>query len=84
MQRGEQCLLDADFAVEQIKDRDDGVGRARGGGDDALAAGQRLLVDAGDDGGIDVAGAEAGVREQQPRATGSEKTCQFRASTVAA
>jgi hypothetical protein len=38
-----------------------------------LAAGQAVLVDAGDDGRIDILAAGAGVREQQARAAGVEK-----------
>jgi hypothetical protein len=54
VQRGEQGLLDADFAIEQIQQRHDGIGRAGGGGDQLLVAGQAVLVDAGDDGRIDI------------------------------
>jgi hypothetical protein len=84
MQRGEQHLFDADFAVEQIEHRDDGVGRAGGGGNQFFGAGQAVLVDAGDDGRVDIAAAVAGVRQQQARAAGIDKTGQFCPLTVAA
>jgi hypothetical protein len=82
MQRGQQRLLDADFAVEQIEDRHNRIGRTGGGGNQALAAVQRVFIDPGHDGRVDILAAVAGVREQQARATGGKKTAQFVASTV--
>jgi hypothetical protein len=44
MQRGQQRLFDANLAVEQIEQRDDGVGRAGGGRDQLFGAGQRFWL----------------------------------------
>jgi hypothetical protein len=45
----------------------------------SCSAGQAVLVDAGDDGRIDILAAGPGVREQQARAAGVEEAGQFAA-----
>jgi len=82
VQRRQQRLLDADFAVEQFEDGDDRVGRARRRGNQPFATVEFVLVDAGDDRRVDIAAACAGVGQQQARAAGGQEALQLGASTV--
>jgi hypothetical protein len=57
---GHQALLDADGVGQDLGDRGQAVGRARGVGDDGHVGLQRAFVDTHDDGGVDVVAARGG------------------------
>ena len=84
VQRGEQGLLDADLAVQQVEHRYDGVGGARRVGHQPFAAVELAVVDPEHDGGIDILGAVARMGEQQAGTAGTQEARQFAAAAVLA
>ena len=77
MDRGHEAGLDADRVVQHLGDRREAVGGATGVRDDDVVLGQRVVVDAVDDGGVGIVGGAETSTRLAPR-SGARRPCPWR------
>ncbi|MNX34443.1 hypothetical protein D3C86_646870 [compost metagenome] len=72
--RGDRHVIEANGLVEQAQQRHAAIGRTGGVGHQQFVAGQAILIDAVNDGGVDIRLAGHWLREQHTWRASVEKT----------